>query len=80
MKGRLFSSVIAAVFALGFLSVWPVVAQETPKTIKIGALVSLTGPDAASGIPAKLGCDLAVEEINKAGGGDGEDVRKEDPS
>jgi branched-chain amino acid transport system substrate-binding protein len=43
-------------------------AADAPKTIKIGALVSLTGPDAASGIPAKLGCDLAVEEINKAGG------------
>jgi branched-chain amino acid transport system substrate-binding protein len=45
-----------------------VFAADAPKTIKIGAMVSLTGPDAASGIPAKLGCDLAIEEINKTGG------------
>jgi branched-chain amino acid transport system substrate-binding protein len=68
MKGRVFFIVIVAVSVLGFLSVWPVVAQEAPKTIKIGALVALTGPDAASGLPAKLGYDLAVEEINKTGG------------
>ncbi len=43
-------------------------SADAPKTIKVGAMVSLTGPDAASGIPAKLGYDLAVEEINKAGG------------
>jgi branched-chain amino acid transport system substrate-binding protein len=68
MKGRLFSAAIATVYLVLFLSAGSVIAQEAPKTIKIGALVSLTGPDAASGIPAKLGCDLAVEEINKAGG------------
>ena len=48
--------------------VWPASAAEAPKTIKIGALISLTGPDAAIGGPAKLGFDLAVEEINKGGG------------
>src|SRR5512139_658805 len=68
MKGRLFSGVIVAVFVLGLLSAYPVLAQEAPKTIRIGAMVSLTGPDAASGIPAKLGYDLAVDEINKSGG------------
>jgi branched-chain amino acid transport system substrate-binding protein len=43
-------------------------AADVPKTIKVGAMISLTGPDAASGIPAKLGCELAVDEINKSGG------------
>ncbi len=43
-------------------------AADAPRTIKIGAVVNLTGPDAASGIPAKLGCEVAVDEINKAGG------------
>jgi len=46
----------------------PAFAADVPKTIKIGAVINLTGPDAASGIPAKLGCELAVDEINKAGG------------
>jgi len=48
--------------------VWPASAAEAPKTIKIGVLISLTGPDAAIGGPAKLGFDLALEEINKGGG------------
>jgi branched-chain amino acid transport system substrate-binding protein len=42
--------------------------QPAPKTIKIGVLISLTGPDAAIGGPAKLGYELAVDEINKSGG------------
>jgi branched-chain amino acid transport system substrate-binding protein len=46
----------------------PTFAADAPKTIKIGVLISLTGPDAAIGGPAKLGFDLAVEEINKGGG------------
>jgi branched-chain amino acid transport system substrate-binding protein len=55
-------------------------AVDAPKTIKIGAMVSLTGPDAASGIPAKLGYDLAVEEINKTGGVMVKAYGKKDPS
>ncbi len=43
-------------------------AAEVPKTIKIGGLISLTGPDAQTGGPAKLGTELAVDEINKSGG------------
>ncbi len=63
---------VLAVLLMGELIVWgmspSVLAADAPKTIKIGAMISLTGPDAASGIPAKLGCEVAVEEINKAGG------------
>lgn len=43
-------------------------AAEAPKTIKIGVMVSLTGPDFQTGGPGRLGCELAVDEINKAGG------------
>jgi branched-chain amino acid transport system substrate-binding protein len=39
-----------------------------PKTIKIGILVSFTGPDAMIGRPAKDGYEMAVEKINKDGG------------
>jgi len=41
---------------------------EAPKTVKIGVLLSLTGPDFQVGGPAKLGYELARDEINKAGG------------
>jgi len=43
-------------------------ASPAPQTIKIGALLSQTGPDFQVGGPAKLGYELAVDEINKAGG------------
>ena len=63
---------VLAVLLMGGLMVWGIppsaFAADAPRTIKIGAVVNLTGPDAASGIPAKLGCELAVDEINKAGG------------
>jgi branched-chain amino acid transport system substrate-binding protein len=39
-----------------------------PKTIKIGILISFTGPDGMVGKPAKDGYELAVEKINKNGG------------
>lgn len=45
-----------------------VFAAEAPKTIKIGVMISLTGPDFQTGGPAKIGYELAVDEINKAGG------------
>jgi branched-chain amino acid transport system substrate-binding protein len=39
-----------------------------PKTIKIGILISFTGPDGMVGKPAKDGYEMAVEKINKDGG------------
>jgi len=46
---------------------------EPPNTdpIKIGALTSLTGPFTPWGIPSSAGMQLAVDEINAAGGVDG---------
>jgi branched-chain amino acid transport system substrate-binding protein len=43
-------------------------AADAPKTIKIGVMISLTGPDSQIGGPAKFAYELAVDEINKAGG------------
>jgi branched-chain amino acid transport system substrate-binding protein len=43
-------------------------APTAPTSIKIGALVDLTGFDAGSGQPVKNGYDLAVADINKGGG------------
>jgi branched-chain amino acid transport system substrate-binding protein len=42
-------------------------AQQTG-TIKIGQMVSLTGPLAVDGVEHKNGLDMAIEEINEAGG------------
>lgn len=39
-----------------------------PASIKVGVLVSLTGYDAATGMPAKNGYELGVEKINQDGG------------
>ena len=71
MKVRGVFGILVALLAGGLIAEGtsqPAFAADVPKTIKIGAVINLTGPDAASGIPAKLGCDLAVDEINKAGG------------
>ena len=47
----------------------PTYAQPAaPKTIKIGILISFTGPDGMVGKPAKDGYEMAVEKINKDGG------------
>jgi branched-chain amino acid transport system substrate-binding protein len=42
--------------------------KKEPKTIKIGAILPLTGSGAFWGENAKKGIDLAVEEINSKGG------------
>lgn len=46
----------------------PTPAKPAPATIKIGASVPQTGRYGATGLQVKIGYELAVEEINKAGG------------
>ncbi len=48
--------------------------STTPSTIKIGAIVILSGDAAAWGENAKKGIDLAVEEINRSGGANGKPI------
>jgi branched-chain amino acid transport system substrate-binding protein len=43
-------------------------AAEAPKSIVIGALVSLVGPDTLTGQPSKQGYQLGVDMINAKGG------------
>jgi branched-chain amino acid transport system substrate-binding protein len=57
---------ICLILMLAFV---PAYAQPAaPKTIKIGILISFTGPDGMVGKPAKDGYELAVEKVNKDGG------------
>ena len=48
--------------------------SSKPKTIKIGLNLELTGEVSVYGIPEKLAAEMAVAEINKAGGIDGKKV------
>lgn len=57
-------SVLAAVAAIGFTG--PAWAQEAP--VKVGAIEILSGPNAAYGTAIRAGLELALGEINGAGG------------
>ena len=64
-------SLIAVAVASGlFLSAFPASAQKTkePETLKIGAILPLTGNAAVVGVLFHNGIDIAVDQINKAGG------------
>jgi len=62
---------LAAALALAALLATPAVAQET---IKIGFFAPITGPAAADGASATHAVELAVKEVNAAGGIKGKKV------
>ena len=69
MKRRKWTIIILSICSILMLAFVTAYAQPAaPKTIKIGILVSFTGPDAMVGKPAKDGYEMAVEKINKDGG------------
>jgi branched-chain amino acid transport system substrate-binding protein len=57
---------------LGVLAAWaavaPPVPAEAPETVKIGMILAMTGPGAFYGQVMSRGAQLAVDQINKAGG------------
>jgi branched-chain amino acid transport system substrate-binding protein len=46
----------------------PARAQQQPKEVKIAILVPLSGPWARSGLLERMGAEMAVEDVNAAGG------------
>lgn len=60
--------IILLVLAVGVLGSAPAPAALEGKTVKLGAVLPLTGRGAPTGQGNKLGMDIAVEEINAAGG------------
>ena len=72
MERKLFLGVMIGLLVGSILLAGPLepafAADAAPQTIKVGVMISLTGPDFQTGGPAKLGYELAVDEINKAGG------------
>jgi len=50
----------------------PAIAQKSP--IQVGYLPAITGPSSSTGIGISRGTELAVQEINKAGGIDGRQI------
>ncbi|MBP2292912.1 ABC transporter substrate-binding protein [Azospirillum rugosum] len=60
--------------ALAIMAATGVSAASAQETIKIGSILSVTGPAAFLGEDMKAGMEIAVEEINAAGGINGRKV------
>ena len=54
--------------ALATAVAFPLVAGAQPKTVKVGVLHPVTGALAYSGQQCRLGAQMAIEDINAAGG------------
>jgi branched-chain amino acid transport system substrate-binding protein len=65
---KMFKQLVVPVVALAMLAGSFGVAQAAPDTVKIGNIIPLSGPSASVGIQGKQAREMAVEEINSAGG------------
>ncbi len=70
MDGKVFFRAImtASALAVAAVSATSAVLAQDNDPIKLGVFLSLTGPGAAGASPNKMGVEMAVEEINAAGG------------
>ena len=60
---------MAAVMAISFQA-----RSQSKDPIKIGLLITLTGPGAASALATRMGVDIAIKEFNDKGGIDGRQI------
>ena len=70
--GIILGIIIVVALAIGLIATH---TKKEPEEIKIGAILPLTGDAALYGESIKKGIDLAIEEINMAGGIKGKKVR-----
>jgi branched-chain amino acid transport system substrate-binding protein len=64
-RGRALSGLAASILVTGWLT-WP--AAVAAQTIKVGTVVPLTGRYAAGGAQVRAGYEIAVDDVNRAGG------------
>ncbi|MGO8869189.1 MAG: ABC transporter substrate-binding protein [Alphaproteobacteria bacterium] len=66
---RLFHAAIAATAAaLGLLALAEAPAQAQPKEVEVALIVPLSGPWARQGLLERMGAEMAIDDINNAGG------------
>ncbi len=71
---KIIIGVIIVVIIIG--GIWYIATRESKEeVIKIGAILPLTGESAIAGISIQQGIEIAVEEINKAGGINGREIK-----
>src|SRR6187399_796052 len=75
MKHRFFALLLCLSGTLALASCTDGQQRQTPTEMVIGEFGSLTGTTATFGISTKNGIDMAVDDINKAGGLLGKKVR-----
>jgi branched-chain amino acid transport system substrate-binding protein len=63
---------VAAAAALALCAAWPAAAQQKP--VKIGSILSVTGPAAFLGEDMKAAMEMAIDEINAKGGINGRKI------
>jgi branched-chain amino acid transport system substrate-binding protein len=68
MTHRWLSVIVVGVLATGALAVRAPAANLAGKSVKLGAIYSITGKGAEWGEHSKIATEIAVEEINRAGG------------
>ena len=71
MKKKITISLIILAVIVAGIAIYFTQKPKEPETIKIGAILPLTGPSSEIGTWQKTGIDLAIENINKAGGIEG---------
>ena len=68
MRLAYFSALTTVLVSLGIGAGIGVAGAQDKQPVKIGAIEVLTGPNNRYGVPAQRAFDLAVDDINKAGG------------
>ncbi len=68
LKKGLIRGLILLITLITFIPFNSSTAAEAPSSIKIGAVIALTGAMAAGGKDVKAGYDIAIKHINDAGG------------